>query len=194
MLALYLLYHRHLPQEDHRSHSEEFLAGHISAFDNPSMESLVCHVILGESPDWKLEDLENSRREYLKQRNCKHCLRLGHIFEAAMTITSAEAYRAAGRGQHGCHPLRPASIFNNLRGPGGLQQARRGTRDLDQGGRRSAKTSVGRSLDSEAVDRRSTVVSHAGRFFLRSHASTGKLRLVGLRFGQGQERRPELTP
>ncbi len=118
MLALYLLYHRCLPPERHRADSERFLAKHVSAFDNLSIESLVCHVILGESLDWKADDVEDTRKAYIKQRNHKNGLRLGHILEAAMTITVAEAYRAVGEVDHALVLLGEA--IENLPGHAGL--------------------------------------------------------------------------
>lgn len=118
MLALYLLYHRILPQEGRRPHSEKFLARHISDFDSPSIESMVCHVILRESLDWKPDEQENIRKEYIKQRNHKFGLRLGHILEAAMGITSAEAYRAVGEVNQALEILGEA--VENLPGHAGL--------------------------------------------------------------------------
>jgi hypothetical protein len=96
MVSLYLLYHHYLPKEWHRPAAEEFLRKHISLFDDPSLESLICRTALSEPTGWNPNKQEEMRMAYLEQRYHKDGLKLGPVLEVAVTLETAEAYRLAG--------------------------------------------------------------------------------------------------
>lgn len=96
MVALYLLYHRHLVVAQHRPDAEAFLAGHVALLDDPSIESLTCHAVLLQPTGWEPSITEATRKAYLDQRFHKNGLRLGPVLEGALTLQSAVAFRQAG--------------------------------------------------------------------------------------------------
>ncbi len=96
MVALYFLYHNYLTEERHQPSAEKFLEKHVSLFDAPSLESLICHTALSQPTGWEPDTQEAMRKAYLKQRYHRNGLKLGPILEAAMTLESAEAYRLTG--------------------------------------------------------------------------------------------------
>jgi hypothetical protein len=96
MVALYLLYHRHLLEERHRPVAREFLEEHASLLDDPSLESLICHTVLSQPTGWDPDKQEEIRRAYLAQRYHKNGLQLGPLLEVAMILETAEAYRLTG--------------------------------------------------------------------------------------------------
>lgn len=96
LLTLYLLFHRLFQPEDHRPDFERFFDEYAGDFDAPSIESLLLHVLSGSEPEWTLEELEETRRAYFKQRYAKNGLELGPILEAAMTLFLAEIHRRRG--------------------------------------------------------------------------------------------------
>ncbi len=106
LLTLYLLFHRLLPSEHHRPGFEQLLDRYGKDFDAPSIESMLLHVLFGSEPDWTLEELEATRREYFRQRYTRNGLDLGATLEAAVTLFSAELYRRRG------HEVRARAIIS----------------------------------------------------------------------------------
>jgi len=94
-----LLYHHYLPKEWHRPAAEDFLGKHISLFDDPSLESLICRTVLSEPTGWDPDRQEEMRVAYLEQRCHRNGLKLGPVLEVAVTLETAEAYRLAGDSQ-----------------------------------------------------------------------------------------------
>lgn len=92
MVALYLLFHRHISEECHLPSADEFLKTHLTIFESPSLESLVCHVVMGQRTGWDPEKQQEMRLSYLRQRYHKNGLKLGPILEAAMIIHTADAF------------------------------------------------------------------------------------------------------
>jgi len=96
MISLYLLYHRHLPEEWHRPEAAAFLEQHAFLLNSPSIESLICHTILSQATGWEPAEQEEMRKEYMDQRYQKNSLKLGPVLESAVTLETAEAFRLKG--------------------------------------------------------------------------------------------------
>lgn len=96
LLTLYLLFHRLFSPEYHRPDGEAFLKKYANDFNAPSIESMLLYVLHDDEPEWTLEDLEEVRREYFKQRYTKNGLDMGATLEAAVTLFSAEIHRRRG--------------------------------------------------------------------------------------------------
>jgi hypothetical protein len=96
MLTLYLLFHRLFPPEDHRPDFKRFFDKYADDFEAPSIESMLLHVLSGSEPEWTIEEFEETRRAYFKQRYTKNGLEMGATLEAAVTLFSAEIHRRRG--------------------------------------------------------------------------------------------------
>ena len=99
MVSLYLLYHQFMAKESHQPAAEEFLEKHASLFNGPSLESLICRTVLSQPTGWDPAEQDDMRKAYLKQRYHKNGLNLSPIFETAVTLETAEAYRLIGDSQ-----------------------------------------------------------------------------------------------
>lgn len=95
MIALYLIYQRSTKQPLSEEASD-FLAAKLEILQSQSIESLVCHTVLQERVSWSLEEHEAARTKYLGQRYHRRGLRVGSMFEAAMSVDLAERMREAG--------------------------------------------------------------------------------------------------
>jgi hypothetical protein len=96
MVGLYLLYCRHVKTELHRPAAELFLDEHVFLFDEPSLESLICHAVLSQPTGWDPDIQEGVLRGYREQRCQRNGLEVGPILEVAMILETAEAYRLSG--------------------------------------------------------------------------------------------------
>lgn len=96
LLALYFLFHRLSPVEHHRPKFKEFFKRYAADFTAPSIESMLVHVLEEEAPTWTLEEFEEMRRSYFRQRYVKNGVEFGPTLEAAITLFSAEMHRATG--------------------------------------------------------------------------------------------------
>lgn len=96
LLALYFLFHRIVPSVDHRPDFQQVLNKYADDFNDPSIESMLIHVLEESVPEWTLEEFEAMRQVYFKQRYTKNGLEFGAILETAVTLFSAEMHRRAG--------------------------------------------------------------------------------------------------
>jgi hypothetical protein len=97
MLTLYLLYHRYLSLESgHRTEWADFISRFEKDFDDPSLESLLAHALLGEALPWSEETVAGLWDRYRIQRYHKNGLRIPPLLEAAVTLWLAESARLAG--------------------------------------------------------------------------------------------------
>ncbi len=114
LLTLYFLFHRLSAPEYHRPKYQEFFDKYAADFSDPSIESMLVHVLEDTPPEWTLEELEEMRRSYFKQRYIKNGLELGATLEAAVTLFSAEMHRQ--RGDEGRARQLVAEAVENLPG------------------------------------------------------------------------------
>lgn len=96
LLTLYLLFHHWFPPEYHRPKCEQILKKFGSDFNAPSIESMLLHTLFNDTPNWTLEEFEETRRAYFKQRYTKNGLEFGPILEVAVILFSAELHRREG--------------------------------------------------------------------------------------------------
>jgi hypothetical protein len=100
LLTLYLLFHYYFPPEYHRQKREQLLKKFGSDFNAPSIESMLLHTLFNDPPNWTLEEFEETRLAYFKQRYTKNGLEFGPILEVAVTLFSAELHRREGNIDH----------------------------------------------------------------------------------------------
>jgi hypothetical protein len=96
LVTLYLLFHHCFPPEYHRPNREQFLNKFGPDFNAPSIESMLLHTLFNDAPNWTLEEFEETRRAYFKQRYTKNGLEFGPILEVAVTLFLAELHRREG--------------------------------------------------------------------------------------------------
>jgi hypothetical protein len=96
LLTLYFLFHHWFPPEYHRPKCEQILKKFWPDFNTPSIESMLLHTLFNDTPNWTLEEFEETRRAYFKQRYTKNGLEFGPILEVAVTLFSAELHRREG--------------------------------------------------------------------------------------------------
>ena len=97
MVALYLLWHQNVAEELRRPDAEVFFQRHLSDLEDVSIESLICYTILSHRTGWDPDEQEQIRIDYQKQRYHKGGIRLGPVFEVALTLDTAEAFRLSGK-------------------------------------------------------------------------------------------------
>jgi hypothetical protein len=114
MVSLYLLFHQHIVNAGRCPNADTFMEQHVSILDEPSIESLVCHAILCQPTNWDPEVQDNVRGQYLHQRFYRNGLLLGPVFEAALTLHTAEAFRTAGNHERAARLI--VSSVDNLPG------------------------------------------------------------------------------
>jgi hypothetical protein len=97
MLTLYLMFHRLVAPAAHRPNPERFFDRYARLFEEPSVESLVARVILGdEDPPWTAEQIGELLEGYFAQRGRRDALAIPPVFEAAVTLVAADTFRRAG--------------------------------------------------------------------------------------------------
>jgi hypothetical protein len=96
LLALYVLWHRTVTVDGHRSEWQTFVERHARIFDVPSIESLLVRVILGVSVPWPAERSAQLLLKQLTQGATATALVLPPLFEAALALAVADAFRADG--------------------------------------------------------------------------------------------------
>lgn len=93
LLALYLLFNAFLPQDQRMPNLQSIEERYSEEFLKPSMETLLVHVILKVSPEWKLAEYRLVLEAYFEQRNKRTSLVLPRTFEACVMLFVAEQYR-----------------------------------------------------------------------------------------------------
>jgi hypothetical protein len=123
LLTLYLLFHYYFPPEYHRPKREQLLKKFGSDFNVPSIESMLLHTLFNDPPNWTLEEFEETRLAYFKQRYTQNGLEFGPILEVAVTLFSAELHRRGGNIDHARELVSEA--VENLPGRTSLQEFER---------------------------------------------------------------------
>ncbi|TVT83960.1 hypothetical protein [Pseudomonas sp. H3(2019)] len=100
MLTLYVLFSYYLPSEE-REEARSFLTPYWQCFDQPTIDSLVAHLVVhlfngGDKPEWGLGKSEELLRSYISQRYHKDGLNAGPLLGAALTLWIAELHRSSG--------------------------------------------------------------------------------------------------
>jgi hypothetical protein len=93
MVAMYWLWNVHINPEHQRTGWMEFAEQFLSDFDEPSIESLLMHILTDQDPGWTFEQYETLRDGYFETRYHKGALKLPDLLEAALTLHLAEVYR-----------------------------------------------------------------------------------------------------
>ena len=95
--AIYILFNCGLPLDQRRANYEKFHKLCAKALQNPSIEALCLHLILGSVPSWNADDQRDTLDSYFEKRNQKGGLRVPELFEAGMLLSLAERYRSEGQ-------------------------------------------------------------------------------------------------
>ena len=96
MLALYFLFNAMAIDAERTAGYPGFLEPYKEELDTPSSISLAAHLLVGQTPDWALADLESLYDQYFRERHHAGTFNLGRLLEAAFALTLAERNRAAG--------------------------------------------------------------------------------------------------
>jgi hypothetical protein len=97
MIALYFLWHRSLPPENHRDGAQAFLAKYQKALMTPSVTAFATGLLTGCLPAWSDDQwlaLAISRR---KERETKSAQPLPPELDAALLVVAAQVLLAAGQ-------------------------------------------------------------------------------------------------
>ena len=97
MIALYFLWHRNLPPENHRDGAQAFAEKYQKALMAPSVTAFVAGLLTGGLPDWSDDQwlaLATSRR---KERATKSAQPLPPELDAALLVMAAQVLLAAGQ-------------------------------------------------------------------------------------------------
>lgn len=95
--AIYILFNCYLPLDQRRENYEKFHKLCAKALQNPSIEALCLHLLLGSVPSWNADDQRAILDSYFEKRNQKGGLRVPELFEAGMLLSLAERYRSEGQ-------------------------------------------------------------------------------------------------
>jgi hypothetical protein len=98
MIALYFLWHRNLPSENHRSGASSFLAKYQKALMAPSVTAFVTGLLTGDLPAWSDDQwlaLATSRRH--ERATMKSAQPIPSELDAALLVTAAHVLLAAGQ-------------------------------------------------------------------------------------------------
>jgi hypothetical protein len=96
MLTLYLLYNAVIKGDARRPNFGRFIELHAKDFDEPSAESFLAHVLLGNTVPWPAERLAGLLDAYYARRGSAAAPEFPPLFEAALTLVAAESFRVAG--------------------------------------------------------------------------------------------------
>jgi hypothetical protein len=96
MLSLYLLYNSVIRDEARRPNFKRLIERYAKDFDEPSVESLLTHVLLGHSVPWPAERLAGLLDEYYARRGRAGAPEFPPLLESALTLVAAESFRVAG--------------------------------------------------------------------------------------------------
>jgi len=92
-LTLYILFHQIAPQAFHRPAWPAIAEKYEGDFRTPHIESLIVR-LMGQQPlGWSLEQLNELHRAYFAKRHTPSMTKIGPFFEAAFTLSLAEAHR-----------------------------------------------------------------------------------------------------
>lgn len=97
MLAVYSLWHRIMVAELHREEAAAFLLEHQSLLQAPSMAAFVTGLLLGQLPEWTVDEWETLARERLAERSQRKHLGLPATLDAALQVIAAQQLLEAGR-------------------------------------------------------------------------------------------------
>jgi hypothetical protein len=96
MLVLYGLYNSYISPNWRRPRYEMVLSEYEADFYSPSVEGMIAHLLRSKQIDWPADELVRIREEYLNQRRARGGILLPLVFESALVLSIAEAYRAIG--------------------------------------------------------------------------------------------------
>lgn len=96
MLTMYLLWNEHISEEHRQPSWDSLIEEFEEDFLEPSIESLLVHVISDEGPPWPMETCEEIWADYLDQRHYKKGLAIPQFFEAMICLSLAERSRDEG--------------------------------------------------------------------------------------------------
>lgn len=95
-IALYYLFNLLAPPESKMPTFEKIFNIYGKDLDQPSSESLIVHVVTGQSPTWDITSHSHALKEYFRLRDRKSGLRVTQVIETAMVLTLSERYRISG--------------------------------------------------------------------------------------------------
>jgi hypothetical protein len=95
-LALTVLFNAYAAEADQAPISQAVQTLIGQELGEPSSESLVVHLLVGQAVPWPVEEHAKVIQQYLRRRSSKTGLRFPRLFEAGLALELAERYRQAG--------------------------------------------------------------------------------------------------
>ena len=95
-LALYFLFNNLAPRDQQMKNYSAIHKKYWRELGIPSVESAVVHLLMGTTPSWSLEEHQEIHDTHFSRIGRKNNLTLPSAFEAGMSLTLAERYRATG--------------------------------------------------------------------------------------------------
>ena len=99
-LTLYFLFNALIPDSQKMPNLRSIERQYKSELTEPSIESMLLHLLLRVRPNWHVDDYKKMYDDYFRQRRSKSGLRLPRTFEAGLSLELAEQYRVAGEVQN----------------------------------------------------------------------------------------------
>lgn len=95
-VALYLLFNYLAPETVRMPNFETVRGRYGPDLDEPSVESLITHLVLSIPLDWPLSDNRKAHDDYFRRRDRKNGVKIHRVLEAGLSLSLAERCRAAG--------------------------------------------------------------------------------------------------
>jgi hypothetical protein len=97
MIALYVLWHRNLPAENHRGDAEAFITEYQSALDAPSVVAFATGLLTDRLPNWESDQWLALATDRRNERGKKSTQSLPAPLDAALMVIAAAESHAMGR-------------------------------------------------------------------------------------------------
>ena len=99
-IALYYIFNGVVPH-DHQSHNLSKIQKRYGLeIKGPSVEALLVHLVLGDRPNWTLEEHQKVHDNHFRNRDKKSGVKISRTLEAGLSLELAERYRIADDMNH----------------------------------------------------------------------------------------------
>ncbi len=119
-LALYILFNRLAMRGSPLKNVEVVEKKYEKELENPSVEAMLLHLLLGTVPNWSLAKHQAVHDGYLRDQGKRNCLRVPPGLRAGLSLALAERYRESGNTE--CARNLIATAVENLPGNAALLQ------------------------------------------------------------------------
>jgi len=103
MIALYALWHYHLPPEHHRDRARAFLTKYQSALEAPSATAFAAGLLTGRLPTWSDSQWLTLATDRRRERTTRSAQPLPPELDAALLVMASQVMLAAGQQDSAAH-------------------------------------------------------------------------------------------